>query len=51
LLIANAKVRADLADNFRKTAGQLLGGAAVLIGTGFAYLQFTEQQRTLAGVG
>jgi hypothetical protein len=31
---------------FRKTAGQLLGGAAVLIGAGVAYVQFTEQQRT-----
>jgi len=37
--------RAGAEDNFRKTAGQLLGGAAVLIGAGFAYLQFTQQQQ------
>src|SRR5215469_2437112 len=43
---ADPKDRADIEDNFRKTIGQLLGGAAVLIGAGFAYLQFTEQQRT-----
>jgi hypothetical protein len=36
--------RTDVEDNFRKTIGQLLGGAAVLIGAGFAYLQFTQQQ-------
>jgi uncharacterized protein YjbI with pentapeptide repeats len=33
-------------DNIRKTTGQLLGGAAVLIGAGFAYMQFTQQQQT-----
>jgi hypothetical protein len=43
---ANPKDRADIEDNFRKTIGQLLGGAAVLIGAAFAYLQFTQQQRT-----
>jgi hypothetical protein len=37
--IPDAKARADVEDNFRKTIGQLLGGAAVLIGTGFAYYQ------------
>jgi hypothetical protein len=42
---ADQKARADIEDNFRKTIGQLLGGAAVLIGAGFAYLQFTQQQR------
>jgi uncharacterized protein YjbI with pentapeptide repeats len=42
---ADPKARADIEDNFRKTIGQLLGGAAVLIGAGIAYLQFTEQQR------
>jgi uncharacterized protein YjbI with pentapeptide repeats len=42
--ITDAKARADVEDNFRKTAGQLLGGAAVLIGAGFAYVQFTQQQ-------
>jgi hypothetical protein len=39
LEIPDAKARADVEDNFRKTIGQLLGGAAVLIGTGFAYYQ------------
>jgi hypothetical protein len=43
--ITDAKARTDVEDNFRKTAGQLLGGAAVLIGAGFAYVQFTQQQR------
>jgi uncharacterized protein YjbI with pentapeptide repeats len=42
---AGPKDRADIEDNFRKTIGQLLGGAAVLIGAGLAYVQFTEQQR------
>jgi hypothetical protein len=42
---ADPKARADIEDNFRKTIGQLLGGAAVLIGAGFAYAQFTQQQR------
>jgi hypothetical protein len=31
--------------NFRKTAGQALGGAAVLIGAVVVYLQFTQQQQ------
>jgi uncharacterized protein YjbI with pentapeptide repeats len=44
--IRDAKMRADVEDNFRKTIGQLLGGAVVLVGTGFAYLQFTQQQRS-----
>ena len=39
------KARADAEDNFRKTVGQVLGGAAVLIGAGVAYLQFTQQQQ------
>jgi hypothetical protein len=39
LEIPDAKARADVEDNFRKTIGQLLGGAVVLIGTGFAYYQ------------
>jgi uncharacterized protein YjbI with pentapeptide repeats len=38
------KERADVEDNFRKTFGQALGGAAVLIGAGFAFVQFREQQ-------
>src|SRR5437764_10555147 len=44
--VSDAKGRADVEDNFRKTVGQLLGGAAVLLGAGFAYLQFTQQQRS-----
>jgi hypothetical protein len=43
---ADPKARADIEDNFRKTIGQLLGGAAVLIGAALAYLQFTQQQRS-----
>src|SRR5215469_5332920 len=46
LTIRDPKARADVEDNARKTIGQLLGGAAVLIGAGFAYLQFTQQQQT-----
>jgi uncharacterized protein YjbI with pentapeptide repeats len=41
----NEKARADAEDDFRRTISQIFGGAAVLIGAGFAYLQFTEQQR------
>jgi hypothetical protein len=43
--IHDPKARADTEDNFRKTVGQALGGAAVLIGAAAAYLQFTQQQR------
>jgi len=43
--LPDPKERADAEDNFRKTSGQLLGGAAVLIGAGIAYLQFTQQQQ------
>jgi uncharacterized protein YjbI with pentapeptide repeats len=46
LKIRDAKARADVEDNFRKTVGQWLGGAAVLIGAGLAYLQFSQQQQT-----
>jgi uncharacterized protein YjbI with pentapeptide repeats len=45
LTIRDAKARADVEDNFRKTMGQLLGGAAVLVGAAFAYLQFQQQQQ------
>jgi uncharacterized protein YjbI with pentapeptide repeats len=45
LKIRDAKARADTEDNFRKTMSQLLGGAAVLVGAGLAYLQFTQQQQ------
>jgi uncharacterized protein YjbI with pentapeptide repeats len=43
--IRDPKARADVEDNYRKTIGQLLGGAAVLIGAALAYLQFTQQQQ------
>jgi len=46
LKIRDPKARADVEDNFRKTVGQALGGAAVLIGAVAAYLQFTQQQQT-----
>jgi uncharacterized protein YjbI with pentapeptide repeats len=39
LQIRDPKARADVEDNFRKSIGQLLGGAVVLIGAGFAYYQ------------
>jgi ABC-type transport system involved in cytochrome c biogenesis permease subunit len=44
LTLRDPKARADIEDNLRKTIGQLIGGAAVLIGAGLAYLQFTQQQ-------
>lgn len=46
LRIRDAKARADVEDNFRKTIGQLIGGAAVLIGAVIAYVQFSQQQQT-----
>jgi hypothetical protein len=45
---SDPKDRADIEDNFRKTVGQALGGIAVLIGAGMAYLEFTQQQETAA---
>jgi uncharacterized protein YjbI with pentapeptide repeats len=39
------KERAEVEDNYRKTIGQLLGAAVVLIGAGAAYVQFTQQQQ------
>jgi uncharacterized iron-regulated membrane protein len=45
LWLDDPKARADVEDNFRKTVGQALGGIAVLLGAGFAYLQFSQQQR------
>lgn len=44
-IFKSEKERADAEDNFRKTVGQALGGVAVLIGAGAAYLQFTQQQQ------
>lgn len=46
LKIRDARARTEVEDNFRKTIGQPLGGAAVLSGAGLAYLQFTQQQKT-----
>jgi hypothetical protein len=46
---ADPKARADIEDNFRKTVGQALGGIAVLIGAGFAYVQFLLQQQASGG--
>src|SRR5262250_2631970 len=46
LKIRDPKARADVEDNFRKTIGQLLGGAAVLIGAWLTFLQFSQQQDT-----
>jgi uncharacterized protein YjbI with pentapeptide repeats len=39
------KARAEIENDFRVTIGQLLGGAALLIGAGFAYVQFTTQRQ------
>ena len=36
LKIRDAKARADVEDNLRKTVGQALGGVAVLLGAGLA---------------
>jgi uncharacterized protein YjbI with pentapeptide repeats len=47
LKILDPKARADVEDNFRKTVGHALGGAAVLIGAAFALFQFLQQQTTL----
>jgi len=44
--IRDPKARADVEDNFRKTVGQLLGGAAVLFSGWLAFLQFSQQQHT-----
>jgi hypothetical protein len=46
LEIKDPKARADVENNFRKTVGQLLGGAAVLFGAWLAFLQFSQQQQT-----
>jgi hypothetical protein len=39
------KAHADIEDNFRKTNGQLIGGAAVLVGAGVAYWEFAQRQQ------
>jgi uncharacterized protein YjbI with pentapeptide repeats len=46
LWLDDPKARADVEDNFRKTVGQALGGIAVLLGVGLAYLQFSQQQQS-----
>jgi uncharacterized protein YjbI with pentapeptide repeats len=46
LEIRDPKARADVEDSFRKTVGQLLGGAAVLLGAWVAFLHFSQQQQT-----
>jgi hypothetical protein len=45
LTFESDKDRAATEDNFRKTVGQVIGGAAVLVGALFAYLQFSQQTR------
>ena len=40
--IKDPKDRADVEDNFRKSIGQLIGGAAVILGAGLAYYQTQE---------
>jgi hypothetical protein len=45
-MIFDSAARANAEDNIRKTIGQLLGGAAVLVGAAVAYVQFTQQQQT-----
>jgi hypothetical protein len=45
ITLGDPKARADIEDNFRKTVGQALGGAAVLLAAGGAYVQFLQQQR------
>lgn len=46
LKIRDPKARADVEDNFRKTVGQGVGGAVVLIGAGLTLFQFLQQQQT-----
>jgi hypothetical protein len=46
LKIRDAKARVDVEDTYRKTVGQALGGIVVLLGAGFAYLQFSGQQQS-----
>jgi hypothetical protein len=46
LNLLDDKTRADVEDNFRKTISQVFGGAAVLAGAAFAYVQFMDQRQT-----
>ena len=46
LALDDPKARADVEDNFRKTVGQVLGGAVVLLGAALAYFQFSGAQQT-----
>jgi hypothetical protein len=43
--IRDPKARVDVEGSFRKTIGQAIGGAAVLVGAAFAHLQFVDQQQ------
>lgn len=43
--IRDAKARADVEDNFRKTLSQFFGGIAVLVGAVVAYSEFQQQQQ------
>ena len=44
--VSDPKVRADVEDNFRKSIGQLIGGAAVILGAGLAYYQTQQTLQT-----
>jgi uncharacterized protein YjbI with pentapeptide repeats len=46
LALNDPKDRLDVEDDYRKTVGQALGGIAVLLGAGVAYLQFSQQQQS-----
>lgn len=46
ITLGDPKARADIEDNFRRTIGQALGAIAVLIGAGFAVVQFLDQRDT-----
>jgi hypothetical protein len=45
LKVVDPKARADIQDNFPKTVRPALGGIAVLVRAGVAYLQFLQQQQ------
>src|ERR1700733_2534359 len=44
--IRNPKDRVDVEDTLRKTIGQAIGAIAVLVGAGFAVVQFLDQRDT-----
>jgi uncharacterized protein YjbI with pentapeptide repeats len=45
-MISDPKARADVEDNLRKSIGQLIGGAAVILGAGLAYYQTQQTLQT-----